>query len=188
MVLSPAQFEQMVDAVAKQSDEYMRTSGFVQENVIVVHPVRGIVASIMAADVPDGYLAPAGVLILPPPLQHRQDALREIFARIDAQAAIWVGEAWVFPDSDPQAPQAFMAGTGPSPSEHPGRVEVVMVAGFWPLRGVAVMREMRIVRNATGAYLRAWRKGPTETVDGTGFSFLTSWLEQTLPQPGPGQP
>lgn len=182
MALTPAQFHQMVDLVAKQADEYMRTSGFVAENVIAVHPVRGIVATIMASDAPAGYTPPPGVLVIPPPLQHHQDALRETFARLGAQAAIWVAEAWVFPEDDNEAASAFLAGTGPSPSQHPDRREVVLVAGFWPMAGISAAQDLRIVRTPTGAYLRPGTRS-RETLDPAGFSFLTSWLEATLPQP-----
>lgn len=189
MILTSETFVGLVEAMSKQADEFIRADGFVQETIVALHPAEGVRLQVLAVDVSPSAKVPDRVVVVPPPLQNHEVALRELFAKEGVQAAIWRGEAWVFPESDPDAGTRYLAGEGPSPSQHPNRQEIVITAGFWPLRGVAVAETSRIVRTAAGDYTRPLDSHSFTATTAVSedsphlLTMLTSWLEHTLPQP-----
>jgi hypothetical protein len=174
-------FYDFIDTLVLNVDTLMRKDGFIQEMVVGVDPVGGDSLTFYSVDphTPLNLKTPASMFPLPAPLRDHQSPMKVAFARNNIHAAVYQGEAWVFPDDDPQAALDYLAG-GASPSEHPRRKEVVFVAGFWPMEGIARTEVLDIVRSAkTGSHLRprilrepdAW------------LSMASSWLEDTLPQP-----
>jgi len=174
-------FYDFLDTLVVSVDALMRKDGFIQEMVVGVDPVSGgsLTFYSVGSDTPAHVKTPASMFPLSAPLRDHQSSIRVAFGRNNIQAAVYQGEAWVFPDDDPQAALDYLAG-GALPSEHPRRREVVFVAGFWPMEGIARLEVLDIVRSAkTGSHLRpriirehdAW------------LSVASSWLEDTLPQP-----
>lgn len=134
-----------------------------------------------------------GFIIVPGPLRDRAEILTELFAARRIRAATMIGEFWTFPESDVDAPLKFIAGTGIAPSQHPQRVEGIIVATLWPAGGCTCIESRRIVRSPTGPYARPWSNPDLNSFresdqDGTSaqaaLTMFVSWLEECLPHRG----
>lgn len=123
------------------------------------------------------------VLVLPAPFQAYQHVIREWFSRHKVTIASWVAEVWMYPEGDEgaAAAEAYLSGTGPTPSQHPDRREAATVFLAKPLAGFARLAVLPIVRDGDTATL-----GDAVTVeqgDDEMLTFTASWLEECLPAP-----
>jgi hypothetical protein len=182
-VLSEQSLTRFADTVFDQARHNLARDGFVATAVLGVGRGEGLLRILEApADHPVETRGPYAIL-MPGPLRDRSEQIRDLFTQRKVQAAVWVGEFWSFPADDLHAPQRFLAGDGPSPSQHPRRIEGVGVGMAWPLGGLNRWSSAQIHRAGGRAYTRAATVTVDRGVDPTSL-MLTSWLEGVLPAPG----
>lgn len=123
------------------------------------------------------------------PLRDHQAEITEILKEHQCVAAIFIGEFWTFPDE--AASRAYFNEDGPSPSQHPQRQEGIFVTAHYPLGGFSKALSRRIVRTPHNeVYTREWDQGSAfhkfASDKESLTTFMTSWIEECLPQPDDG--
>lgn len=172
-----------------RATEYL--TGSIQRAGGVVNSLLGINAQGAAtlAVLPEGAAGGAlkmETLALPGPFRDFQDVIQKAFAERSIQAALFWGEAWTFPPEGPEAIKRHVR-EGLMPSQHPNRQEIVFLSTHWPRGGIGSMSVWRIVRPPTGPYLRPlWEHKDGDPANNI-LTFVSSWVDEVLPQPLPGE-
>lgn len=179
-VLSEALLDSMVEDFMRKADVNLRRDGFVAHGVYGLSVGGGQMMVLEVADIDAPQVGgESGVLLVPTPMREWAPTLREVFLSAAVQATVEVSEYWTFPADDLGAAEAFLRGHGVPPSEHPRRLEGVMVRGSWPMGGYGRVEFRRIVRTPSGAYLRPWT-GQQLTYERSAVTS-TGWLDACLP-------
>lgn len=176
--------DKILDYSIKQADKYIRQEGAVHSVIYGFTDLPMPAISIIGNNPQSNEVlrsdeGPTPTYLVPIPFNQHERAIREIFIEHSIQAAVMMGEYWTFPTTEDG--QEFLAGRGPTPSQHPNRQEGVFAAAFWPLGGYAHMVSRHIRRTPTSNYTRPWHNVQDEFTD-TMTSMLSSWLEEALPQ------
>lgn len=178
------------DDTAAKAAVLLRREGVVESVVWGLDPrgTRCAIIQVGAEDAPGSVETGLGypAVTLPAPLQSWQPTITNLFRRTGSNAALWVGESWLFPPGKEgrEAASALLAGTGGLPSQHPNRREAVFVFATSPLRGYTRMGVWEIVRRPH----RPPQLGDNlsdAAADGEDdfLSWSASWLEECLPAP-----
>lgn len=181
--LSEATLRRIFDKQGRLLQANMRQHGAIYTMLFGIDARGQQVAAVMPDDVADLVAGPTTVGISEPFRDHQGD-IAEVFTKRGAQAAMFYGEAWTFPEEDPDAALEHLR-SGLMPSEHPNRQEIVFLSLHWPLGGVSWLETWRIVRTPGESYLRP-RTRQLEAIQDP-LSFISGWIEETLPQPQPGE-
>lgn len=176
----------MAESILRKADLNLRADGALVRCVLGVRPDLSTTAVLEVGEGdPVGVDAVSALLVLPAPLRDHESAIAQHFAAAGVVAAVEVSEYWTFAPGDTVAAAAYADGTGAPPSEHPGRMEGVLVGAWWPAGRFAHIATRRIVRAPSGPYLRPWtgeaaRVAEQIAAGGPGVGML-SWLELLLP-------
>ena len=180
--------EEVLRGYSRRTTDFLNTS--IQRTGCVLNAILGLNgqgAPVLVVVQHDAEGEPLGLetMVVPGPFRDFQDEIREAFAQRSVQAALFCGEAWTFPPEDPEVVKRHVL-EGLMPSQHPNRQEIVFLSMHWPRGGIGSLSAWRIVRPPTGAYLR-----PLVEEKGTDpqniLTFFSSWVDEVLPQPLPGE-
>jgi hypothetical protein len=133
---------------------------------------------------PSAWTSPATATALPAPLSTNAERIAATFRERQVVAAIHVAEAWltreVTATLTPGALRELFARLDQARDE-PGRIELVLVSGYWPREFIVRTRYGAIQRRPDGT-LRGVKEIVLNDLEAP-LTLASSWVHAALPQP-----
>lgn len=182
--LSAASIETLAGQVGQYLDGSIRQAGGVVDSILGIDATGNPVLAVIPEGVGEVDFS-LDVLKIPGPFRQFEETIRSAFAQRDIQAALFWGEAWTFPPGDEEALTRHVT-EGLLPSQHPDRREIVFLSAHWPRGGIGWLTVWQILREVSGNTLASLIEHASNDNVGS-LSLVSSWVDDVLPHPAPGE-